>query len=59
MNWISVKEALPETNTRVLVFSPVYGPFHDMCFRIMGGEFVRICTEATHWTYLERPDEIS
>lgn len=59
MNWVSVKDALPEGNHRVLVFSPAYDEKNDMRFRIMGGEFVRISTEATHWTYLEGPNEIS
>jgi hypothetical protein len=58
MDWISKEDSLPKADTQVLVFSPVYQENDNMRFRIMGGQFVRICTEATHWAYLEAPNQL-
>ena len=56
MNWINRKDAMPEYDKRVLVFSPLYKN-QEMRFRIMNGEFLKWAIEATHWTYLTEPSE--
>lgn len=48
----------PLDKERVLVYSPVY-PLNDpMRLRIMEGQFVRICTDATYWAYIEEPIDL-
>lgn len=43
------------TTPRVVVFSPVYPEGHDMRYRILNTEFVRFCSDATHWAPLTPP----
>lgn len=43
------------TTQRVLVYSPVYPEGHDMRYRTMSNQFVRLCEEATHWAPLTPP----
>ena len=57
MKWISVKYGLPEKNCRVLVYSPDYPKDKTMEYRIIDSRFIRICTDVTHWIYLNPPTE--
>lgn len=60
--WIDREEELPprhrkgDAAVRVMVFSPEYPPGHEMRYRIVDSQFVRIMTDATHWTELSPPD---
>ena len=54
--WISVDERLPEEG-RVLVFSPDYKDRDPMRCRITDSQFVRICSDVTHWMPLPEPPE--
>ena len=59
LNWIEIvdRDALKNIKgVRVLVFSPVYPEGHEMRYRLMDGQFVRISTEATHYAHLTPPD---
>lgn len=52
MHWFKSK-ILPKQDVRVLV----YAPEHNDCnrFRIIDSKFVKICTDVTHWAYLDPP----
>lgn len=54
MKWHSTKHLPKEYGRRVLLFSPVYKTEADQ-FRLIDSQFVRICKDATHWAYLEKP----
>ncbi len=43
----------PPAGVRILAFSPVYPVGHEMRFRVMDSQFLRIMKEATHWMELE------
>jgi hypothetical protein len=58
MDWVSREDKLPRRGRRVMIFSPCYKKEADR-FRLVDGEFVRICTDATHWTYLSGPEKKS
>jgi hypothetical protein len=47
MNWKPVTIDIP--NKRVLTFSPSYPVGDTMRFRLMDGQFVKICKEVTLW----------
>jgi hypothetical protein len=51
--WTNVKAFLPLDDKRVLVFSPIYPKGHEMRFRVVNGQFVRLMGEVTHWRSLE------
>ncbi len=51
-SWHS-KEETPIEGKRVLTFSPAYPIGHDMRFRIVDGQFVRIMLEVSFWLYLD------
>lgn len=53
IEWIEIKDRLPNNKDRVLVFSPVFEWGHPNRYRVMEGQFVRICTEATKWISLK------
>lgn len=42
----------PTVTAQVICFSPAYAPGEQMRFRIMDAQFVKSCTEVTHWAYL-------
>lgn len=49
-----LKEVPPETTHRqVLAFSPVYPVGNPMRYRLLDGQFVGICREATRWVYVD------
>lgn len=52
---ISIKEQLPPTGVIILVFSPEYKEGDPMRFRIIESQFLRICIDVTHWSYLIEP----
>ena len=54
MKWFSKnKDKLPENgDERVIVFSPIYPIGHNMKFRIIQAQFIKICTNVTQWAYI-------
>jgi len=55
MKWYSVeKHGLPD-DVRVLTYSMTYDGKPEMAYRLLDGQFVRICSEVTHYMYLEPP----
>lgn len=51
--WIKRNDEMPERGERVIAFSPVYPKGHEMRFRILDGQFIRITTEVEYWAYCE------
>lgn len=57
--WISRHDEMPSDDERVLVYSPDYEEIrsgHEMTYRVIQGQFMRICVEATHWCRLVPPE---
>lgn len=52
-SWIKRNDEMPERGERVIAFSPVYPRGHEMRFRILDGQFIRITTEVEYWAYCE------
>jgi hypothetical protein len=53
MKWFSVyKDGTPNDGQRVLTYSAIYKDQPEMAFRLMDSQFVRLCTEVTHYIYL-------
>lgn len=52
-SWIKRNDETPERGERVIAFSPVYPKGHEMRFRILDGQFIRITTEVEYWAYCE------
>jgi len=56
MKWFSVyKDGMPGRDQRVLAYSETYRDQPELAFRILDGQFVRICAEVTHYLYLKPP----
>ena len=47
------REEVPERDRKVIAFSPIYPVGHPTRFRILDGQFVRVCDEVEKWLYLE------
>lgn len=45
----------PENGTKILIFSPEYPEESGMRKRIIDSQFLKICLEATHWSYISEP----
>jgi len=57
MNWKSIsKDGYPEIGKRVLTYSALYGDDDVNTYRLIDAQFVKICTDITHWSYLEKPE---
>ena len=52
-SWRKRNEEMPESGQRVVAFSPVYPKGHEMRFRILDGQFLRITTEVEYWADCE------
>ena len=52
-SWRKRNKEMPERGQRVVAFSPVYPEGHEMRFRILDGQFLRITTEVEYWTDCE------
>lgn len=58
MDWIHVDKELPDTDKRILVYSPIYeGIDMVMLFRIINSRFLSTVTEVKYWTYLIPPEK--
>ena len=58
MKWFNIyKDGQPNSYQRVLTYSANYRDTPEMAFRIMDGQFVRLCREVTDYMYLFPPDE--
>jgi hypothetical protein len=60
--WISKHDSLPKDDERVVTYSPCYEETKDaqkMTYRLMSGQFVRICTDVTHWAKMHPPQAAS
>lgn len=56
--WIKTSERMPEPTDkrRVCVYTPSKDPV--MAFRLIDASlFKRVCTDATHWYYVEYPQD--
>ena len=53
LEWTNRSESLPEGNQRVLVFSPCYPVGHEMRFRILSGQFLRLTDDVESWVCCE------
>lgn len=56
IKWIDVKDRLPDHNERVLTISPVYDQPENR-YRLMDGQFVRICKDVTKWISVKELEE--
>jgi len=52
VRWINVKDQVPADKERVLAFSPLYAKDDPMRYRILEGQFLKLCREVTHWISL-------
>lgn len=61
MRWHKREDGIPgeDENRQVLTFSPAYPQGDPMRYRFMGGQFVGMCKEVTHWSYVDdlEPEE--
>ena len=57
MEWISVKDRLPDEDIPILVFAPEYEKYHPMSIRIVSGQFVHMLSDVTHWKTIDPPGE--
>ena len=56
MKWFNVyRDGLPNKNQRVLTYSECYKNTPEMAFRILDGQFVKMCRDVTHYAYLVQP----
>jgi hypothetical protein len=56
MEWKRVlKDGYPEIGKRVLTYSSIYEKDDVNAYRIIDSQFIRLCLDVTHWTYLEPP----
>ena len=57
MKWLSIyKDGTPNSDERVLTYSACYSGKPELAFRIIDGQFIRFCTDVTHYIYLREPD---
>jgi hypothetical protein len=57
MKWLSIyKDGQPNSDQRVLTYSECYKGKPELAFRVIDGQFVRLCSEVTHYCYLQEPD---
>ena len=58
MKWMSVKEdGMPLFGCRVLTYSIEYSKKPELAFRILDSQFIKLCSEVTHYAYLDAPKE--
>ena len=58
MKWFSVyRDGTPNKDQRVLSYSEVYKDKPEFAYRLLDGQFVKICREITHYMYLRPPNE--
>ena len=56
MRWYKVeRDGYPEKGMRVLTYSEAYKGRNNKPFRIMNGQFVKMCLDVTHWCYIYEP----
>lgn len=57
MKWLSVhKDGIPHRDQRVLTYSEIYKDKPELAYRLLDGQFVRMCSDVTHYAYLRPPD---
>lgn len=54
MEWIDIKTKAPELGRRVLACDNNEKDPVKM-YRILDTQFVKMCSDVTHWMYLEQP----
>lgn len=57
LEFIERREAMPDPDRRVIAYSPVYPPGHEMRHRVCAGQFIRIMTEVESWAYCDEIDQ--
>lgn len=58
IKWLSVyKDGTPNQDQRVLTYSGCYRGSPQLAFRLMDGQFVRLCEDITHYVYLQKLGE--
>lgn len=57
MKWLSIhKDGRPNRDQVVLAYSEAYKEDPRLAYRILDGQFVKICTGVTHYAYLKPPE---
>ena len=58
MEWIKVEDRLPEDDTRVICYSPIYKDVNEeMLYRMLSGQIVRLCSDVEYWAIPEPPND--
>jgi hypothetical protein len=55
MEWISVKDKLPENGTRVFVYRPTTTSQSNMAYSILDSNILKYCDEGYFWMTLPKP----
>ena len=56
MKWLSIyKYGTPNRDEYVLTYSECYSGRPELAYRIMYGQFVRMCKDITHYVNLKSP----
>ena len=56
MKWLSIyKDGTPNKDERVLTYSECYENSPELAYRVLNGQFVKICSGVTHYMYLRKP----
>ncbi len=57
MKWLNIhKDGTPNRGQRVLTYSEGYRGNPELAFRILDGQFVKTCSDVTHYMYLREPE---
>ena len=57
MKWFNIyKDGTPNRGERVLTYSECYKNSPELAFRILDSQFVKLCSDVTHYTYLRKPE---
>lgn len=61
IDWVDREKEMPPAGQRVLTYSPCYEGMrngHEMIYRLMDGQLVRISIDVTHWARINPPSSL-